>query len=102
MGFMLTLEPNSGLTIRARYAAHHTAGVLWTRDDREGHGDPVQAPRHWWSHDMGKWMSWPEIHEFLAEQDEDMVLEPMYSPPSLPGCEPDGQCGDVCPLVSSS
>lgn len=97
MGFMLTTEPPSGFTIRARYAAHHTAGVLWTRDDREGSDD-----RHWWSHDLSKWMSWSQIHEFIEEQGEDMVLEPMFHPPLMPGCAQDGVCGDVCPVVSGS
>jgi hypothetical protein len=92
-------EPPSGYYVRARYADHHTAGYVWHRDDREGHPPWKDGllPQVWWSHNYNKWMSWTEIRAFVDAQPQPLVLEPLFPPPPLPGCAPDGthsSCAD--------
>lgn len=93
LGYVLTKEPPSGMYVRGRFANHHTAAVVWHRDDAEGHDDG----RWWWFHEGRKWVSWKDIVWFAGDHPAgEMVLEPLFSPPSLPGCAPygmhDGRC----------
>lgn len=100
VGSVLSAEPPSGFTIRARQADHHTASVIFTRDDREGHGDPRDAPQHWWCHDLRRWMSWSQVLAYAARPRQRRVLEPLYASPPQPGCASDGahRPGELCPL----
>src|SRR4051812_20324348 len=74
LGHLLLSEPGTGSTVRARYAAHHTAGHFFTRDDREGHGDPPDDPQHWFAHTEQEWISWGHVKLFVENQDEPMFL----------------------------
>src|SRR3954463_13939592 len=46
-------QPGRGAVVRARYKGHHTAGLIFSRDDREGHpgAEPGGEPQTWWSHE---------------------------------------------------
>lgn len=91
----MAMEPGRGEMIRARYADHHTASLVFTRDDREGHFELGREPQTWWSHDMGKWMSWKEIGQYLGRREETFIVERLVRPGrslNHQGCEPDGSC----------
>lgn len=81
--------------VLGRHADHHTAGYVFTRDDREGHGDPEDAPEHWWCHDTKEWVSWPTVLQMARQLG--LILSPLFKEPGLPGCSPDGHCGESCP-----
>lgn len=90
-------EPERGQMVRARHAGHHTASLVFTRDDAEGH-PPVfgdEQPRNWWSHDFQDWMSWQQVGELLSRKDEhfivEMLIRPSYSALHRM-CQPDGVC----------
>lgn len=87
-------EPPSGMMVFGRHQDHHTAGYVFTRDDREGHGDPESWPDHWWCHDTKEWISWLRVL-FMAET-LGLVLSPLFREPSPAGCGPDGVCDETC------
>ena len=92
------MEPARGKVVRARYADHHTAGLIWTRDDREGHppSSVDDEARNWWSHDKGEWMSWQEVGTYLDNRPETFVVEVLVCRGAVKythrGCPPDGAC----------
>lgn len=55
------VEPPDGSFVLARFRDHYMCGDVYHRDDREGHGDPEEAPQRWWWHDGNLWMSWNQI-----------------------------------------
>lgn len=90
-------EPARGQMVRARYRGHHTAGLVFTRDDREGHpaGFSYEADQNWWSHEQSKWMSWQAVGAYLSERKEAFVVEVLVRPSRGIAhrlCEPDGAC----------
>lgn len=90
-------EPARGQMVRARHADHHTASLVFTRDDREGHGGLFSGdqPQNWWAHDLRKWMSWGQIGEYLNARPEVFVVEVLVRPGrsiTHRGCELDGAC----------
>ncbi len=87
------LEPSRGCVVRARFADHHTAGYIFTRDDREGHGDPVDAPMRWWAHESQKWISWPDVLSFVSGHEQKLELEVLRAPTITPAGQPDGAHG---------
>ncbi len=91
LGYVLTKEPPSGFYIRVRYADHHTAAIVFHRDDAEGHDDG----RWWWSHSAKQWVRWSDIELLAQAREEPMVLEPLFAPPGLPGCAPDGMHNEM-------
>ncbi len=77
--------------VRARYADHHTAAMVFHRDDAEGHDDG----RWWWSHDRKLWLSWSDIVALAEQEIPAMVLEPLFPPALPPGCPPHGMHNDM-------
>ncbi len=102
LGYVLTSEPPSGTYVRARYADHHTAGYIFHRDDTEGHPASRLNKREaqvWWFHERSEWISWAQVLTFVESQPQELVLEPLFPPPSMPGCAPHGMHGqDHCEI----
>ena len=92
--FLLNEEPPSGSIVRTRYARHHTAGCHFTRDDAEGHAAPEDAPLRWWAHDMQKWVSWPDVVDFVVGHPEPLIMELLTAPPQAASCRRDGMHDD--------
>lgn len=89
-------EPGDLAIVFGRHADHWRAGHVWHRDDREGHGDPVDMPQRWWSHSSSRWVSWLQIR--VAAEDGDLVLEELR-----PDSEPSVHqvCGAIANVMRS-
>lgn len=67
-------EPPNYSFVLARYKGHPIAGDIFTRDDHEGHGDPVDDPQHWWSHTWRCWTSWGNLCDDAESANRELVL----------------------------
>lgn len=82
-----------GQIVYGRYPGHHIAGMVWHRDDREGHDDG----RVWWSHHLREWVSWGQVQAQVVKNN--LVLIPLLPPGYVAGfnhTEPDGMCNEGC------
>lgn len=86
-------EPQRGQLVYGRFKEHHIAGMLWHRDDREGHDNG----RVWWSHSDKEWQDWTHVE--LAAQVHNLVLVPLMPAGYVAefGHGPDGACHEGCP-----
>jgi len=61
------MVPPDGSYIALHGADHHAYRAVYHRDDREGHGDPVDDPECWWSFLGECWISWSTISKIMHD-----------------------------------
>lgn len=64
---------------------HDDVLFVYHRDDREGHGDPVDHPRHWWCYSTQRWVDWLDVQAIVEIADGDACSVWPPTAPSLLG-----------------